>query len=127
MPAPSSARPWLVRFVIACYMALAAGLTTYPWQFSKRPHELNWAVLPVDVVGNVLFFLPFGWLLGRGTALSVRRAVLCGMFLSFFVELLQMFIPGRCPSFIDLTTNTLGTWLGVWLAGRLGLGEAGTN
>jgi hypothetical protein len=69
----------------------------------------------VDVILNVLLFVPLG--LGLGLArFSWRRALVLGAVLSFGIELLQMkVIAGRDASLGDLLTNTLGAGLGAWL------------
>jgi hypothetical protein len=70
----------------------------------------------VDVILNVLLFVPFG--LGLGLArFSWRRALVLGAALSFGIELLQMkVIAGRDASLGDLLTNSLGAGLGATLA-----------
>lgn len=69
----------------------------------------------VDVILNVLLFVPLG--LGLGLAgFSWRRALALGAALSFGIELLQMkVVAGRDASLGDLLTNTLGAGLGAWL------------
>ncbi|HUQ79934.1 MAG TPA: VanZ family protein [Gemmatimonadaceae bacterium] len=67
----------------------------------------------VDLVGNVLLFMP----LGAGLAIAGftrRRAVQAGALASVAIELLQLaVIPGRDPSLVDVLANTLGTLGGV--------------
>jgi VanZ family protein len=73
--------------------------------------------LPHDVVLNVVAYLPFGFfiaLLPR-RASPLRRltlAALAGCMLSFALETLQMFLPLRTASAIDLLSNTAGALLG---------------
>ena len=70
-----------------------------------------------DIVQNILLFLPFGFL-GVFTV-SNRRiglVIFTGMALSASVECLQLFTTDRITSLTDLTTNTLGTAVGVFLA-----------
>ncbi|MEP6996329.1 MAG: VanZ family protein [Betaproteobacteria bacterium] len=69
-----------------------------------------------DVVVNVLAYAPFGLFV----ALSVRRTALvqlavaggAGFLLSFLVETMQMFIPTRDASAMDLVCNAAGASLG---------------
>jgi hypothetical protein len=68
-----------------------------------------------DVFRNVLLFLPLGLALG-GLLRNRRRAILLGGMASLMIETLQFLLPGRDPSISDLTFNTLGTALGVYLA-----------
>jgi VanZ like family len=74
----------------------------------------------VDVVLNLLLFLPFGAGLGLA-GWSWRRAAVAAALLSFTVETLQYFVvTGRDPSLGDLINNTAGGAAGAAVAGRLG-------
>jgi glycopeptide antibiotics resistance protein len=42
-------------------------------------------------------------------------AFLLGAGISFSIETIQLFIPARTPSIIDILANALGTWLGAIL------------
>lgn len=69
----------------------------------------------VDVVLNVLLFLPLGVGLERW-GMSARRAFLISVVLSTVVEFLQAtVVTGRDPSFRDIATNSTGGWLGAAL------------
>jgi glycopeptide antibiotics resistance protein len=79
-----------------------------------------------DLLGNVLLFGPLGFFLalapvarrsGRARWLALT-GLGCG--LSFVVETLQLFSPYRFTQTTDLFTNTVGTLLGVLLAGLCG-------
>ena len=81
-----------------------------PWQTASR----------MDIVSNVLLFLPWGflcsvWLANRGTdyAVSLIVASLTGMAMSGFVEFLQLFTPTRITSLIDVATNLSGSVTGA--------------
>ena len=67
----------------------------------------------VDLVGNLLLFIP----LGAGLAvagITRRRTVQAGALASVAIELLQLtVIPGRDPSLVDVFANTLGTLAGA--------------
>lgn len=75
-----------------------------------------------DLVANTLAYLPLGFL--WATVLAARLpagatlplAVLAGGLLSFGVECVQNYLPGRVPSNLDLLCNTCGGLLGA-LAG----------
>ena len=69
----------------------------------------------VDVVLNILLFVPLG--LGLGLAgFSWRRAVFLAGLLTFGIELLQMkTIAGRDASLSDIITNTAGGGLGAFV------------
>jgi len=71
----------------------------------------------IDIVINVLLYVPFGYLFvrwtgRRGTAL----AVMCGGTLSLITEWTQLYSHSRFPSLTDVTCNVCGTLIGVWLA-----------
>ena len=72
----------------------------------------------VDVLGNLLLFLPFA----AGLSLlywRISSVVLAGALLSLIVETLQLLlIPGRDASLSDLLTNTLSAWAGAAWAGQ---------
>lgn len=70
----------------------------------------------VDVLLNVLLFVPLG--VGLGLAgVRPRRAVLVAAIATLAIELLQLrVIAGRDASLSDLLTNTTGAGLGFWLS-----------
>lgn len=70
----------------------------------------------VDVVTNVLLFLPFGAAVAlRWPALGEVKAAASGFALSFAVEIVQWLLPlGRTAQTTDVVMNTFGAWLG-WL------------
>ena len=146
------ARPWLR------YIAAAGALLTVIWllsitlqptgfrrsinllPFSEKLDALTciltrcpqrWSSLRfliVDVLGNILVFVPFGFTLGitiwpatplTGTP-SRRRKLrwwgwlgLSGLLLSLVIESTQLLIPSRATDVDDLILNTLGTLLGA--------------
>ena len=84
--------------------------------FQLRPDTPDPIVL--DTFLNVLLFIPFGYLLTLLLSSRVRKhtivwAVLCGLFLSLSIELLQLFLADRFSTILDLTTNTTGTLIGA--------------
>lgn len=79
------------------------------------PWPLRWT--RYDVIANLLAYVPFGVFI----ALSPRRATpaaratlafSCGLVLSFALETLQMFLPPRDASLVDLAANACGALLG---------------
>ncbi len=78
-----------------------------------------------DVAVNVAGYAPLGFLLAlafmrRGrTVWGLTAAVLVGAALSLCMETLQSYLPSRIPSNVDLALNTLGTWLGAFIAWAL--------
>jgi VanZ family protein len=76
-----------------------------------------------DALLNLVGFAPLGFFAAaviRRRRWSIRSAVagalLLGLGLSLGIELLQVFLPGRVSSAMDLVSNVLGTAAGAWLA-----------
>jgi len=77
-----------------------------------------------DVALNILGFIPLGGLLviywrnvrGWSNRKAAAAAVLTGFLLSLAIELLQVFLPSRDSSLLDLIDNTLGSGIGAGLA-----------
>ena len=72
----------------------------------------------VNVVGYMPlgFLLCLGWLRTWPTGLGPLWAVVIGGLLSVLMETLQIYLPVRVPSALDMGLNTLGVALGVLLA-----------
>ena len=80
------------------------------WSFSLTSGDAALA----ELIQNLLLFLP----LGASLALAgVRplRAIAIGAGLSFTVEFIQQWLPGRDPSAGDIVCNTVSTAIGVAL------------
>ncbi|MGD9899312.1 MAG: VanZ family protein [Calditrichaceae bacterium] len=78
-----------------------------------------------DALANILFFLPFGFFflsaLIQKNFINFKfsalfKVTLAGLLVSFFVESLQVFTPNRSASFLDIITNTSGTFIGALTA-----------
>jgi hypothetical protein len=69
----------------------------------------------VDMVENLVLFLPMGWIASRG-GWSVRRTALAALLLSAGIELAQHWIPGRASMATDILFNTLGAAFGWGMA-----------
>ncbi|HTY87708.1 MAG TPA: VanZ family protein [Candidatus Acidoferrum sp.] len=80
-----------------------------------------------DIVVNILGFIPFGfmvfwhrWLVKPGSRIgNLVWTVSAGATVSLAIELIQVWLPNRTSSLLDLLTNTLGTFLGVLIARRI--------
>jgi VanZ family protein len=77
-----------------------------------------------DVIANVLAYVPFGMfvaLIPRRASPLVRTgiALMAGATISFGMETLQMFLPTRAASLIDLIANASGALVGGVLGGTL--------
>ena len=91
-----------------------------PWSFLTAPLPRYWTGF--DVVSNVLGYAPLGFL-GCVAALRLRPrgspvwwVTSLALLLSLLLESLQMFLPMRVPSNVDLGLNVAGAWLGALLA-----------
>jgi VanZ family protein len=78
-----------------------------------------------DVLANILGFMPYGFLLfaclvnTRFSRFAVLYTFLSGAAFSFFIELIQGYIPQRDSGFNDVITNGLGALFGALLAALL--------
>jgi VanZ family protein len=104
--------------------------TTLPFEFSASSDVIQARVRRIwehplrggswhDVYSNILFFLPWGfllaiWLAKRGTSYLVAAALalVSGTVFSGLVECAQLFAVTRFPSFVDVVTNTFGSTVG---------------
>ncbi len=97
---------------LALFATLRSGPSIAPADCAF-PVQLNARVY--DVVQNVVLFVPLG--MGVAAALVARQlgaAVVCGAALSTCIEVAQRFDPTRCPSAIDVVSNSAGALLGAF-------------
>lgn len=91
-----------------------------PWTFLMVPLPKYWTGF--DVLSNVLGYAPFGFLLALALHRTHRRqpaivlATLAAAWLSFCMESMQMFLPVRVPSNLDMALNVVGAWIGALVA-----------
>lgn len=98
-----------------------------PWAFLVAPWPRYWTGF--DVGANIVGYMPAGFFLaltaartGRGRHAVSRATAVCAV-LSVCMETLQIYLPARVPSNVDLGLNVLGGFLGAalaWLLERLG-------
>lgn len=110
---------WAVLFVV--YMNAMFCVVGIPSaQFVRWDPEINWIPFrdfsSANIVGmslNILMFIPFGAFLPIyfGRFWKMSTTVLAGAFMSFTIEVLQLFT-FRLTDIDDLIMNTLGTLLG---------------
>lgn len=88
-----------------------------PWAFLVAPWPRYWTGF--DVGANILGYVPAGfflaltaWRTGRGRNAVVGATTVC-LLLSMCMETLQIFLPSRVPSNVDLGLNVLGGWIGA--------------
>ena len=111
-------------FLLGYMILVTAVITLAPFRFARPAvFTLSWLVDPADVGANVLLFLPLGFLFrvttrpsgGVGHAPTMVAACLT----SAVFETLQLFLPGRFASPVDVMSNTLGAGLGSLLHTRI--------
>jgi len=103
--------------VLAYMMGVTLIITLLPFHFAWPTH---WRVMtsgsPLDVIANVLLFVPLGALFRVATRLSRRHAVMgalaAGVLVSMLIEALQLFEPDRYSSVLDVAANGTGAWVG---------------
>ena len=101
-----------------CIATLRPGGTTMPsgWSFDIASGEAAVA----EAIQNLLLFVPLGMALAW-KGIRPLRAIAIGAGLSFTVEFIQQWLPGRDPSTGDILCNTISTAIGgglVWNARR---------
>ena len=83
-----------------------------------------------DLLTNILAYIPLGFLISSVCSARlcnfsrILLTVILGSLLSFSMEYLQMFLPARTSSPIDLLLNMLSTLLGAVSFGWLGAGSS---
>ena len=77
-----------------------------------------------DIIGNVLMFMPYGLGIAAGVSqhrsgllLAIVVALVASTTLSLTVETLQLILPSRTSSVIDIFTNSMGGLLGGMVYG----------
>ena len=86
----------------------------------RAPFQLTYTAF--DAVINLLAYLPFGLLVGLtlrarfGALISVILGGFSGLLLSASMEYLQMYLPSRTSSNLDLLNNSAGALIGALLA-----------
>ena len=94
-----------------------------PWFFLTAPLPKYWTAF--DVVANLVGYMPLGFFLvlsalrtGR-PRYALRLGVLAATVLSLLMESLQVYLPNRVPSNLDLMLNMAGGTLGAFSAWSL--------
>jgi VanZ family protein len=136
-PAPANRRHSRLTWLALGYGLLIVYGSLFPLANWQSPAEARLAfLLPpyegrlilTDILLNILVYMPLGLLLALrlrpllGFAPAVLAATLLGGLLSLAMEMLQMSLPGRVSSVMDLATNVGGALLGALLAAFLGRG-----
>lgn len=102
------------RRLLVVWLAALFALTLFPFGPPRIPGRafVLGSAEGVDLWLNILFFLPGGLLL-VSAGLSVATTVAVAALLSQTVETLQIWIPGRYPSLLDVCANAGGAWAGA--------------
>ena len=69
----------------------------------------------VQVIMNVLAFIPIGLLLGTFKGMKWWYVLLFGLFFSILIELLQLVLKCGLTEVDDVVHNVLGCMIGYWL------------
>jgi VanZ family protein len=133
MTAAKNINTWSQRLVIISVLVIII-CTLFPFSFSSSNIQsaketlsrLTYSISIKDLIGNILLFIPLGFG-GRGWInieskkykSLISSIFLCSV-LSGSVEFLQLFLPERTSSFIDIVINTFGGLLGALLFQKWG-------
>lgn len=118
------------RVLLALVLLLVTHGSLYPWRFVAPPsldaawHALwsqrTWWSGLGDVAGNVVLFVPLGWLAlaGRRERAAARAivALIAGLAFALVLQVLQIWLPERSPSLSDVFWNGVGITLGFAIA-----------
>jgi glycopeptide antibiotics resistance protein len=83
------------------------------WQRVGWIPFLSSPIKVVDIVANVLLYVPFGYLCARHEEQRVWWILLYALALSLACEGAQLFSLSRFPSATDVACNVTGAWLGT--------------
>lgn len=114
-------------------MYLIIGLVTYgslyPFHFSiPASHSASWATLfhnvslwssRMDVLGNLLLFVPFGFVgalsiaVNKSLATRITLVSLIGLAVALPLQIAQIYVPERSPALSDVLWNMIGSIAGI--------------
>jgi hypothetical protein len=110
------------------WLLILVSVTLFPFEFRAASPVMeriaaglwpNEVTTSAEVVSNVLLFVPLGVLLhGRGRRgpagwRLVAIACAAGLLMSVAIECLQVFLPRREPTIVDIIANTAGAFCGA--------------
>ncbi|MDR4505684.1 MAG: VanZ family protein [Candidatus Scalindua sp.] len=110
--------------LLAYFLFVACLITLFPFRFHwpVRVEVLVWAEW-LDVVLNIIFFLPLGFLFRLTQQKEIGkervRVLIYGLLASLFIESVQVFQIERYSSPSDIMANGLGAWVGAFLFDRV--------
>ena len=91
---------WLIPFRFICY--------TYEDMVVRH----SFYSLLINILGNIVMFMPFGFFFSLLWRISGKKAVAAGFLISLSIELIQLMLP-RSTDIDDLILNTAGAALGL--------------
>ena len=113
---------------LAVWLLLLAYASLYPF-FPMRMPPPNWVteffstspryLVRSDIAFNVIAYVPLGALAclyfrnQEGPRYPVLKSLALGAAFAFAMELLQIYIPNRVSSLVDMASNTAGTLVGA--------------
>jgi hypothetical protein len=100
------------------FQALQKRVLVLPW----TDFQFNRSYL-IDILTNILGFIPFGFFFAAYFCTKKRTTIyrlllistLLGGCISLAIELIQVYLPARSSQLMDVTTNIIGTAIGVAL------------
>jgi len=126
-PGAQKAAGWLLALTGAGVVVVTLGRGIGPGRGNLVPgrtihyewvENVNHALGIANVLGNVILFVPVGWLLALLARRSLVTPLLVGCGLSVAIELVQAVV-FRSPDIDDVILNTVGTLLGALVASAL--------
>lgn len=72
-------------------------------------NNLNYFI--INLLGNIIIFIPIGFIISYLYKLDTKYIILIGFLLSLFIELFQLLLP-RWTDIDDIILNTLGVYIG---------------
>lgn len=102
------------------YLAVFVRNTQAEWTYNLSPFWSYQAIregrddVLVQVVMNVLAFIPIGLLLGTFKGVKWWQALLIGLCFSMLIELLQLVLKRGLTEFDDVVHNVVGCVIGYW-------------
>jgi len=122
--APPETGARLALALLAYMLGVTLIITLLPFQFDW---PARWRIMftggPVDIIANILLFLPLGFLFRLARREGERHSTLTvlwiGALLSMAIESAQLFERERYASVLDVATNGVGAWFGAIAYDRL--------
>ena len=103
------------------YLAVFVRNTQAEWTYNLSPFWSYQAIregrddILVQVIMNVLAFIPIGFLLGTFKGLKWWQVLLIGLCFSMMIELLQLVLKRGLAEIDDVVHNGVGCMIGYWV------------